>query len=132
VWGLLADPFSYPYWVAGTKRVVATTGGWPAPGARLFHRWGLRPFVIADHSTVTRCDPGRRLELTAFVRPLAVVDVRIELSARAGGTDVALTESIVSGRALAVPWLARLIQDRRNARGLRLLLARASERQDDR
>jgi NAD(P)-dependent dehydrogenase (short-subunit alcohol dehydrogenase family)/uncharacterized protein YndB with AHSA1/START domain len=92
VFAILADAERYPDWVVGAATVVEHDDDFPAAGASFRHRVGVRPFALADHTEVVAVDPPHRIELKARARPLGTADIVVELSARAGGTDVLLEE----------------------------------------
>ena len=50
VWGALADPGGYGYWVVGSKEIRDADPGWPAPGSRFHHTIGFGPFALDDHT----------------------------------------------------------------------------------
>ena len=93
VWGVLADPDSYGYWVVGSKRIRDADPSWPAPGSRFHHTVGFGPLTVSDHTESLAYDPPRRLELRAKARPLGLAKVVLELEPAGGGTTVTLTEN---------------------------------------
>jgi NAD(P)-dependent dehydrogenase (short-subunit alcohol dehydrogenase family)/uncharacterized protein YndB with AHSA1/START domain len=92
VFAVLADAERYPDWVVGAATVVEHDDGFPAAGTSFRHRVGLRPFALSDRTEVLAVDPPRRIELHAKARPFGTAAIVIELSERAGGTDVLLEE----------------------------------------
>jgi hypothetical protein len=43
---------------------------WPQPGSKFYHRVGLGPLAIPDHSEVVGIHPGSSLQLRVRARPL--------------------------------------------------------------
>jgi hypothetical protein len=79
VFGILADPASYPDWLIGTVSIRDIDASWPQPGSRFYHRVGLGPLAIPDHTEVVAIEPGESLQLRVRARPLiaAVVTFRV-------------------------------------------------------
>ncbi len=123
VWAVLADGWLYPLWVVGAVRMRAVDDAWPAPGARLHHSSGLWPLLVDDTTSVERCEPGRRLELTARGWPAGEARVTITLEPTgAGETRVHLEEDPCHGVGRLVPGpLRRRGADARNAESLHRL-----------
>jgi len=130
VWDVLADAHSFATWVVGTKQIRGATADWPCVGSALYHRWGPVPFRVRDRSVVTASVAPSRLELEAGARPVALVRIRIVLTAVPDGTRVVLDENIVRGLALVAPPLTRRVQRWRNRRGLQQLLRLAQTRSE--
>ena len=93
VWGVLADPDAYAYWVVGTKDIRGADEGFPAEGTRLYHRVGVGPLTLSDSSKVLRSDPPRLLVLEAHLGPFGSARVEIELRANGPGTHVHFEET---------------------------------------
>lgn len=93
VWGVLADPDAYAYWVVGTKEIRGADEGFPAEGTRLYHRVGVGPLTLSDSSKVLRSDPPRLLILEAHLGPFGSARVEIELRATEAGTHVHFEET---------------------------------------
>jgi hypothetical protein len=128
VWACLADPYSYASWVSGTAAVRAADPSWPAPGARLHHRFGPWPFRVNDYSEVVESQPPFRLVLEAHAWPLAVVRAEVTLSRRGCGTDVRLREDLLRGLGARMRPVGERVQLWRNRRSLTRLLALAESR----
>jgi uncharacterized protein YndB with AHSA1/START domain len=79
VFEILADPASYPQWLIGTATIRDVDASWPQPGSRFYHRVGIGPLVIPDHTEVLTIEPGSSLQLRVRARPLiaAVVTFRV-------------------------------------------------------
>lgn len=81
MFALLLDPYAYPKWVAGTRRIRGVDRDWPSVGARFHHTVGVGPFSTRDSTrdpgvtTAVRLGPRgalpparRRLRLTTALR----------------------------------------------------------------
>ena len=102
VWSVLSDGWRLPTWVVGAARVDAVDAAWPAVGARLRYRIGAWPVLLPGVAEVTASTPGRELALHGRT-PVGGVDVRLTLTAAAGGTELLIAEDVVSGPARLVP-----------------------------
>jgi len=107
VWSVLADGWLYANWVVGASRVRAVDDGWPAPGSRLHHSFGVWPAVIDDTSEVLQSTPGQLLELSARGWPLGTARVLLTVRAHGAQCVVALREDVASGPGRLVPALLR-------------------------
>lgn len=131
VFAVLADPWSYVGWVCGTHAVRAADPQWPAPGARLWHRFGRRPLRSFGVTCVLECVPPYRLVLRAHAPPLALVVATITVQADGVRSLVRLHEDMVAGplrwfgpvTALAQHW-----RNRSSLRQLALIATRTSHR----
>ncbi len=101
VWDALANPGGYGYWVAGSKVIRDVDGDWPAPGSRFHHTVGVGPVKVSDHTESLEAVPPQRLKIRAKGRPLGTATVTMEMTPRAGGTVVRMTET-PDGRAKLV------------------------------
>jgi uncharacterized protein YndB with AHSA1/START domain len=102
IFAVLSYPPHYGFWVPGSRGVHEYDADWPAVGATFRHSQGRWPLVISDTTSVLVCDPPRRLELEARVRPLLVSRVVLTLTAEPGGTRVRMEEHATGGL-LGVP-----------------------------
>src|SRR4051812_38434234 len=93
VWDALADPRGFGYWVVGSRTVRDADPDWPAPGSKFHHTVGLGPFEASDHTASVEAAPPRRLKLRAKVRPLGTASVTLDMTPKAGGTVVRITEN---------------------------------------
>jgi uncharacterized protein YndB with AHSA1/START domain len=94
---VLSAPRTYGFWVVGSRAIHDADPRWPAPGATFHHSQGRWPFVIHDTTSVIACDPPRRLELEARVRPLLVSRVVFALEPDGAGTLVRMEEQPTGG-----------------------------------
>ena len=122
VFAVLSEPATYDRWVVGCKEIRGVDGPWPQPGATFHHSVGLGPVTVRDTTSVVESVPARRLVLRARARPTGIVRVEIDLTARNGGTEAAMTEFPIEG---PPAWLHNPVQDwlidRRNRESLRRL-----------
>jgi len=100
---VLADGWTYATWVVGTSRIRDVDLGWPAPGARISHSFGVWPAVVDDVTICRAWDPRRGIELQARGWPAGEARVRIEVEARDGGCSVRIVEDAVRGPGTLVP-----------------------------
>ena len=93
VWGALADPDGYGYWVVGSREIRDSDPEWPAVGSKFHHTVGFGPFEVSDHTVSLTADRPRLLSLRAKTRPFATARVTLEMTAMDGGTLVEMTEN---------------------------------------
>jgi uncharacterized protein YndB with AHSA1/START domain len=79
VFAILLDPASYPNWLVGAESVHAIDASWPEPGSRFYHRVGIGPMTIPDHTEALAVEPGSMLRLRVRARPFiaGVVTFRV-------------------------------------------------------
>jgi uncharacterized protein YndB with AHSA1/START domain len=71
VFAVLADPETYPEWLAGAQRIRAVDPEFPAPGADFDHSVGpTQAITLDDDSTATAVDAPRRLALEVHAGPM--------------------------------------------------------------
>lgn len=92
VFGVLADARTYADWVVGSDVIRAVDGHWPALGSRFYHKVGVWPLKIRDHTEVLEVDPPHRLVIHARARPAGTVKVGFLLAPWEGGTHVTMIE----------------------------------------
>ena len=112
VWTVLADGYSYSRWVVGAKEIRNVEPGWPRPGKRLHHTVGIGPFTLKDNTKSLADEEPRLLHLEARGRPIGRAQITFELVPVESGTEVTISESIVSpNRAASTrcspPWSVR-------------------------
>jgi uncharacterized protein YndB with AHSA1/START domain len=126
---VLRDGWTYPLWVVGTSRMRDVDEGWPAPGAKLHHSFGVWPLVIDDSTEVLEIEPGKRLILEARGWPVGKAKVKITVEADGDGSLVSISEDITGGPTRIVPQSIRLAGiDVRNHETLRRLALLAEGR----
>jgi len=93
VFGVLADPRSYAYWVVGSEEIRDADVTWPARGSRFHHTVKIGPLRLKDNSEVEEVRPGHFLQLKVNGRPLGTARVKIALEPADGGaTRVTMVE----------------------------------------
>lgn len=93
VWGALADPGSYGYWVVGSKVIRDADADWPAPGSKFHHTIGVGPLKVSDHTESLEARAPELLRMRAKGRPLGTAKITMEMTPHAGGTLVRMTET---------------------------------------
>ena len=66
VFAVLQDGWTYPGWVVGATRMREVDEGWPAPGTKLHHSFGVWPLVIA--SIVPSANAARQASICSWLR----------------------------------------------------------------
>lgn len=129
VWEVLSEPQHYAYWVVGSSEIRGWDDHWPKPGSRFYHRVGLGPLTIADHTEVLEADPPRRLVLRTKARPLGVARVELGVEAHPAGSLVTMVEDldVPLGGILTPPHVHALVR-LRNGESLRRLRNLAERR----
>jgi uncharacterized protein YndB with AHSA1/START domain len=93
VWDVLAEPEGYGYWVVGSKSVRDADPDWPAPGSRFHHTIGFGPLTLSDHTVALETERPHRFRLRAKGRPAGTATVTLEMTPKAGGTLVTMSEN---------------------------------------
>ena len=131
VFAVLNDGWTYPLWVVGASRMRDVDDGWPAPGAKLHHSFGVWPLLIDDTTEVLEIEPDKRLVLEA--RGWPVGKARVEITVEPSGNDslVSISEDASGGPARLVPEpIRKPAIDFRNRESLRRLAYVAEGRSD--
>ena len=125
VFAVLRDGWTYPVWVVGASRMRSVDEGWPAPGTKLHHSFGVWPLLLNDTTEVLELDPGHRLVLEAGGWPIGNARVEITVEAAADGSLVSMAEDVSGGPARLVPQPLRVagidVRNRETLRRLALL-----------
>jgi uncharacterized protein YndB with AHSA1/START domain len=129
VFAVLADPKTYAYWVVGSDSIRDADASWPAVGAKLHHRVGVRPFTLNDNTEVLEVTEPVHLVLQARARPLGTARVILDLVDLGDHTQVTMVEGPGDrfSRLLHNP-VADFLLRRRNDEALRRLGQLAAER----
>jgi uncharacterized protein YndB with AHSA1/START domain len=117
VYDVLADPETYPSWLAGAQRIRHVDPAFPAPGASFDHEVGPSEEVtVADDSVALRARRPERLDLEVHAGPMTG---RVEFHLRpvADGTEVRMREELRGLLRAAMP-LVRPFLDVRNRASL--------------
>jgi hypothetical protein len=122
VFAVLHDGWTYPAWVVGASRMRDVDDGWPAPGTKLHHSFGVWPLVLDDTTEALEIEPGQRLVLEARGWPVGKARVDITVKADGDGSLVSIDEDVTDGPAKFVPEPLRVAGiDVRNREALRRL-----------
>jgi uncharacterized protein YndB with AHSA1/START domain len=131
VWGVLADPAGYEYWVVGSKTIRDADPGFPSPGTRFHHTIGFGPLTVRDHTEVLEAEPPRAMRLRTKGRPLGLATVTMRLTPEKCGTTVEMVEHPAGPFGfLALNPLVHAATKLRNARSLMRLEDLARRRSD--
>ncbi len=87
VFATLARPEAYADWVVGSDTIRDADPNWPATGSRFYHRVGVGPFKVKDHTEVVEVRPPHKLALHARARPLGTALVTLLLQPEGDGTQ---------------------------------------------
>jgi polyketide cyclase/dehydrase/lipid transport protein len=133
VFAVLRDGWLYPLWVVGATSMRDVDEGWPEPGTRLHHAFGVWPMTIEDITEVLDFEPDRRLVMEAHGWPVGKARVVITVEPDTEGCLVSIAEDVSGGPARLVPEPIRLAgMDVRNRECLRRLAYIAEGRQSAR
>lgn len=122
VWAVLAEPPHYAEWVVGSSEIRGWDPEWPVVGSRFYHRVGIAPFLIADHTEVIEAIPPRRLVLRAKARPMGVACIEMILAPHPAGCLVTMIENpAVPLPSVTVPPPVHALLRIRNGESLRRL-----------
>lgn len=92
VFEVLIDPYSFPKWVVGAKRIRGVDPDWPRPGSAFHHASGAGGDVtMKDKTELITMNPPVSLVLQAYLRPLGIVRIRIELDRGSSESSTLLT-----------------------------------------
>jgi hypothetical protein len=103
VFDVLSDGWLFPSWVVGAARMRAVDRAWPQVGATIHHSFGVWPLVVDDTTTLLEWDAPRRAVFLARGWPAGEARVGIDVSDRAGGSYVTMTEDAVKGPGALLP-----------------------------
>jgi uncharacterized protein YndB with AHSA1/START domain len=119
VFDVLDDPYAYPKWVVGTRRIRGVDPTWPAVGSRFHHAIGTVAGELHDSTKVLVRDRPRRLLLEVRFRPTGVAEVEVTLEPMDDGTRVTLEETPSDGPLARLPrWITDPALSLRNALSL--------------
>ena len=103
VFDVLEDPYAYPRWVVGARRVRGVDTAWPALGSRFFHAIGTAAGELHDSSMVLEWNRPVRVCLEVRFRPTGVAKVEIDVAAEGSGSLVTIVESPIRGPISRLP-----------------------------
>jgi len=109
VYEVLADPETYPEWLAGAQRIRHVDAAFPHPGAEFDHEVGpTQEVTVADDTTALVAEPPHHLQLEVHAGPVTgVVDFRLTPTGQ--GTEVVFRESLVGRLGLSMPLMRSVI-----------------------
>ena len=97
VFDVLEDPYAYPRWVVGARRIRRVDPSWPAVGARFHHAIGSALGELHDNSKVLVNERPHRMTLEVRFRPTGVACVDITTRPTPSGCEVTLFETPAYG-----------------------------------
>lgn len=117
VYDVIADPDTYPSWLAGAQRIRHVDAAFPEPGAGFDHEVGpTEELTVADDSVALRARRPERLDLEVHVGPMTG-KVEFHLRPDGEGTEVCMREEAQGAFRAAMP-LLRLVLHLRNRASL--------------
>jgi uncharacterized protein YndB with AHSA1/START domain len=117
VYETLLDPYCYPKWVVGTKRIRTVDAEWPEPGSSFHHKVRI---AGRDRSEMIEKEDHRRVVLKVFARPLLVALVALDIRPEGWRTHFSITEEPAPGTSMRrVRYLIDPLVHVRNAVGLK-------------
>jgi uncharacterized protein YndB with AHSA1/START domain len=108
VFAVLDDPYAYPRWVVGARRIRRVDSNWPAVGSKFHHAIGNSAAELHDSSKILERVPPSRMVLEVRFRPTGVATVEIKIEGDGDHTIVTITESPTCG---PISHLPRLVTD---------------------
>jgi uncharacterized protein YndB with AHSA1/START domain len=122
VFDVLDDPYAYPKWVVGSRRIRGVDDTWPAEGSRFHHAIGTAAGELRDSSKVLRRERPHFLSLEVRFRPSGVARVDIRVEPDGSGSVVTLEETPTGGPFARMPrFITDPILTLRNGLSLRRL-----------
>lgn len=103
VFEVLIDPYSFPKWVLGAKRIRGVDPDWPRPGSCFHHASGAGgDSTVKDKTELVTMNPPASLVLQAYLRPLGIVRIRmlLERGPKEGTTLFTIREAPAPGTKL--------------------------------
>ena len=85
IWDVLADPYSYGYWVVGSKTIRDAEPEWPAPGSKFHHTIGFGPLKLSDHTVALETERPAPPPPAREGPPVGTATVTLELGPRTTG-----------------------------------------------
>jgi uncharacterized protein YndB with AHSA1/START domain len=105
VFAVLDDPYAYPNWVVGTRRIRAVDDDWPTVGAQFHHAVGTAAGELHDSSRILRRERPHFLSLEVRFRPTGVARVDIQVEPDGPASRVTIDETPTGGPLLHLPRL---------------------------
>jgi uncharacterized protein YndB with AHSA1/START domain len=115
VYDVIADPETYPSWLAGAQRIRQVDPAFPAPGTGFDHEVGPTDEVtVADDSVSLKARRPERLDLEVHVGPMTG-KVEFHLRPEGAGTEVCMREEAQGLFRAAMPLLRMVLHARNRA-----------------
>ena len=105
VFDVLDDPYAYPKWVVGTRRIRAVDDAWPTVGAEFHHAVGTAAGELHDSSSILRRERPHLLSLEVRFRPTGVARVDIQVEPDGPASRVTIDETPTEGPLFHLPQL---------------------------
>jgi hypothetical protein len=97
IFAVLLDPYSYPEWLVGARRIRSVDETWPEPGSAFHHVVGFGPITVADSTRIVQASAPALLELDVRARPFGRARTRFAVVALDHArSDLALEETPTS------------------------------------
>lgn len=120
LWDVLADPTTYPEWLAGAQRIRHVDSAFPTPGTTFDHEVGpSHEVTVADDTRALASHRPDRLDLEVHAGPMQGI-VEFHLRAAPGGTELRMREMPIGPIRAAMPLLRPLLYLRNKASLARL------------
>jgi len=91
----ITNPYSYPNWLVGTRRIRGVSSNWPQPTSYFKHTVGFGPLAIPDRTTVRAIEEPRMVEMLVRARPAIEAVVRFEIAPSRLGCTLRMEETPV-------------------------------------
>jgi uncharacterized protein YndB with AHSA1/START domain len=122
VFAVLDDPYAYPRWVVGARRIRDVDATWPAVGSRFHHAIGTAAGELHDSSKIVERNPPHRMVLEVRFRPTGVARVTLDVVDAGSATEIVMEETPISGPVSRLPrWFTEPLLSLRNALSLQRL-----------
>ena len=80
VFDILLDPYAFPKWVVGARRIRGVDPDWPRIGSAFYHASGPGgDITVKDKTVLVSMQRPQSLVLEAYLRPLGIVRIRLFL-----------------------------------------------------
>jgi uncharacterized protein YndB with AHSA1/START domain len=92
VFEYLLDPSTYPRWLIGAEGMDSVDDHWPRPGSRFYHKVGVGPLRVHDHTEVLELHAPHLLRLSVHASTLVRGEVTFHLRGDERSTILCLQE----------------------------------------
>lgn len=100
VFDILLDPYAFPKWVVGAKRIRDVDPDWPRIGSAFYHASGAGGDVtVKDKTVLITMERPQSVVFQAYLRPLGIVRIRhyLDLGSSPDTTRLTLIEAPAPG-----------------------------------